>query len=182
MKKNELSNRIPLVTVLLLVLAAIPACKKQEGPPPPPPAPAVKTVKPVQLPQSSAKIGNPVEQLLDFSHKKDPFRPLAAEPSRPKSTHTVRARMFTGEGLPIQSFDVMKFRVSGIISGFKENTALVIDPTGKGYVVKEGMLMGNMGGRISRITPSAVDVVEQYQDDHGRTRKRTIRLTLHKKQ
>jgi type IV pilus assembly protein PilP len=180
MKKNP-NNRIYFVACLLVVLGTVSSCKKQEAPPTPPTTPAVKVAKPVQLPLSSAKIVSPVEQLLDFSKKKDPFRPLAVEPSRPQATHQVKSRVFTGEGLPIQNYDVMKFRVSGIISGFKENTALVIDPTGKGYVVKEGMLMGNMGGRISRITPSTVDVVEQYQDDHGRIRKRTVRLTLHKK-
>ena len=178
--KSEPRNRILFVAVLLLVLAALPACKKQETPPPPP-TPAVKVAKPVQKQQSSAKIGGTVEQLLDFSNKKDPFRPLAAEPVRPKVVNIVRARKFAGEGLPIQNYDVIKFRVSGIITGFKENTALVIDPAGKGYVVKDGMLMGNMGGRISRISASAVDVVEQYHDDHGRIRKRTVRLTLHKK-
>lgn len=181
MKKNR-NNLIPAVAVLFAMLMAVPACKKQETPPPPPPHPAAKPAKPVQSQQSSAKPGETVQQLLDFSNKKDPFRPLAVEPARPAAPRTVRSRVFQGEGLPIQNYDVQKFRVSGIITGFKENTALVIDPSGKGYVVKEGMLMGNMGGRISRIGASEVDVVEHYQDDNGHNRKRTIRLTLHKKQ
>ena len=180
MKKNP-NSRIPAVAILMAVLVVFSACNKQNTPPPPP-HPAAKAAKPVQTQQSSAKMSSQEQQLLDFSNKKDPFRPLAVEPARPAATHIVRARVFQGEGLPIQNYDVQKFRVSGIITGFKENTALVIDPTGKGYVVKEGMLMGNMGGRISRISASQVDVVEFYQDDNGHNRKRTIRLTLHKKQ
>jgi len=76
---------------------------------------------------------------------------------------------------------VNKVRVSGIITGLKENTALIIDPAGKGYVVREGMLIGINDGRINRITPSAIEVVEQYRDDNGHLRKRNILLALPKK-
>ena len=65
--------------------------------------------------------------------------------------------------------------------GLKENSALIIDPAGKGYVVKQGMLIGNNDGRISKITSSSLDVVESYRDDNGHHRKRTIKLTLPQK-
>ena len=68
-----------------------------------------------------------------------------------------------------------------MIAGLKENTALIVDPGGRGYVVREGMSIGNSDGRISRITPSAIEVVERYRDDNGHMRKRIITLTLPKK-
>ena len=87
----------------------------------------------------------------------------------------------TADLLPIQIYDVSKFKVSGIIVGLKANSALIIDPAGKGYVVKEGMLIGNNDGRISKITASSLEVAESYRDDNGHLSKRTIKLTLPQK-
>ena len=53
--------------------------------------------------------------------------------------------------------------------------------SGKGYVLKQGMLIGDNDGRISRITATTVEVVENYRDDNGRIRKRTVKLTLPQK-
>jgi len=157
-------------------------CKKneQQSTPPPPPPAAAKAPLPVQKQPTSAKVVGQVETSLDFSTKKDPFKP-AVEPvqQQQKEKPTVSAR--SGGYLPIQKYDVNKYQVSGIIIGFKENTALVVDPDGKGYVVKEGMPIGNNDGRITRILPSAILVVEPHRDENGRMKKRTITLALSKK-
>ena len=149
---------------------------------PPQPKPAVKPSKPasVQLQASSAKAVGVAEPQLDFTNKKDPFKPYAAEPAPQAQAKPVGA-VRTGDLLPIQSYDVNKFKIAGIITGLKENTALITDPAGRGYVVREGMLIGISDGRISRITPSAIEVIEQYRDDNGHLRKRNIILTLPKK-
>lgn len=103
---------------------------------------------------------------------------MPTEPSASKAK-TVRAR--TSELLPIQNYDVSKFTVSGIITGLKENKALIIDPTGKGYVVRQGMLIGNNDGRITTISPSSIEISEQFRDDSGHVKKRKIVLPLAKK-
>jgi type IV pilus assembly protein PilP len=74
-----------------------------------------------------------------------------------------------------------KFKVSGIIVGLKENRALVIDPAGKGYVVKKGMLIGDSDGQITDITATSIVVQEKYRDDNGHIKSRTVQLTLPKK-
>ena len=71
--------------------------------------------------------------------------------------------------------------MAGIIVGLVENRALVIDPVGKGYVVKQGMLIGDNDGRISKITATTIEVIENYRDDNGHISKRTVRLTLPQK-
>ena len=86
----------------------------------------------------------------------------------------------TKDLLPIQSYELSKFKVAGIIVGLKENTALVIDPAGKGYVVKQGMLIGSDDGKITRITATTIEVVESY-NDNGRIRKKTSKLILPQK-
>ncbi|MBU5636135.1 pilus assembly protein PilP [Geomonas sp. Red69] len=170
-------NSTPL---LMLLLALSAGCKKEEPPAAPPPAsaaaapaPAPKPAPPVQQQLSSAaKVGTAV------SFKKDPFKPLLV-PQAPVAPAGQGARPSgppPADLLPIQSFEVNKFKVTGIIAGLRENKALVIDPNGKGYVVKVGMQIGNANGRISRITASTVEVVEKS----GRKSK-TIVLTLAKK-
>ncbi len=84
--------------------------------------------------------------------------------------------------LPIHSFDVSQFKLIGIITGDRQNEAMVVDPNGKGYVIKAGMTIGKNEGLITSITNSGVDVVEQFRDDNGRVRKETIKITLPRKQ
>ncbi len=59
---------------------------------------------------------------------------------------------------------------------------MVIDPNGKGYVLKIGMTIGKNDGRVMSITPNSVDVLEQFRDDNGRVRKEHIRISMPRKQ
>lgn len=180
--RKKANKRSFFLASLLVVAMVFPGCKKKEQPPPPPPPkPAAKAPLPVQKQSTSAKTAGIAVQPLDFSTKKDPFKPFAAEPTAQQAKAKPTAMASTEDLLPIQRYDVNKFKVSGVIAGLKENTALLVDPEGRGYVVREGMLIGNSDGRISRITPSSIEVVEHYRDDNGHNRKRTIMLTLPKK-
>ena len=179
--RKKANNRSLFLASLLVVALVFPGCKKKvQPPPPPPPKPAAKVPLPVQK-QSTSATARIAVQPLDFSTKKDPFKPFLGEPAAPQAKAKPTAMANTEDLLPIQRFDVNKFKVSGVIAGLKENTALIIDPEGRGYVVREGMLIGNSDGRISRITSSSIEVVEHYRDDRNHNRKRTIMLTLPKK-
>lgn len=116
---------------------------------------------------------------LDFSARKDPFKPYIVQPVAPSKQASRAAKNLNL--LPIQSYDVNKFKLVGIIAGLKQNRALIVDPLRKGYVVKEGMQLGNNNGRITRISTDAVEVLEQFKDDNGILRKRTVRLVLTQK-
>lgn len=143
---------------------------------------AVQTaVKPgIQKQISSAKPLLPLGAIsLDFTNRRDPFKPFVQAPQPQATAGKSGGRV--KDPLPIQSFDTEKFRVSGIISGIRENSALVLDPNGKGYVVREGMLLGNNDGRIKRISASTVEVEENFKDDNGKVRKRLVKLTLIRK-
>ena len=115
---------------------------------------------------------------FDFINKKDPFKPYLAPAPVPLPGAAAQRTSKTSGQLPIQSYDVSKFKVSAIIAGLKDNRALVIDPTGKGYVVKQGMAIGNNNGTITKITPTYLEVTETYREDNGKTRQRNIKLTL----
>ncbi len=183
--RKKASSALSFPVSFLVAVLIIAGCtkKEQQAVPTLQPKPAAKSMPPIQNQATTARAAGTAAQSFDFSNKKDPFKPfISAETtsSSPRKTGPV-AVVRSGDLLPIQSYEVSKFKVSGIIIGLREKTALVTDPGGRGYVVKEGMLIGNNDGRISRITPSAIVVVEPYRDDHGRLKKRTITLTLAKK-
>jgi len=172
------------------VVAALSGCKKHEEPAPANPAPAQpmkaamqQKAKPVQKQVSSALALSPAPvNKFDFSNKKDPFKPFVVVKAAqaPSESGSKRSR----SDLPIHSFDVNQFKLVGIVTGngSGQNKALVVDPNGKGYVIKTGMTIGKNEGLITSITTSGMDVVEQFRDDNGRVRKETIKITLPRKQ
>jgi type IV pilus assembly protein PilP len=184
-----------------IVALTTPGCKKTAPPPPPQatplpqktaPAPAAPA-KPVMSNRSAAKsalqqqVSSAKKALstggvsLDFTNKRDPFRPYVQIPTAQKDVAGKSSKGGMRDVLPIQSFDTEKFRITGIITGIRENSALVIDPNGKGYVIKEGMQLGNNDGRVKRVTTSSVEVEESFRDDNGKVRKRIVKLTLLRK-
>jgi type IV pilus assembly protein PilP len=182
---------------------AVAGCTKEEKPQPPAPQPPAQKAPPspqkqlssakpavaagqpsapgvaagVQRQLSSARPAAPTGPVFDFTGKRDPFKPFVEVQQAAKAAPVLRPR----DVLPIQSFDVEKFRVIGIITGMAENRAMIVDPSGKGYVVKSGMEIGTNEGRISRITATSVEVIERFRDDNGRLQQRTVKLTLSKK-
>jgi type IV pilus assembly protein PilP len=178
MKKRN--SQYLIMVFLIAGLLSSGGCKKEGQPPTSPPSkttPAVKVLPPVQRQPSSAKIGENLAPSLDFNNRKDPFKSFVAPQAQIAKPG---ASVGTKQLLPIQSYELGKFKVAGIIVGLKENTALVIDPAGKGYVVKQGMLIGSNDGRVTKVTATTIEVIERY-NDNGRIRKRTSKLILPQK-
>jgi type IV pilus assembly protein PilP len=179
--KNSNSTVIAVVLVCPLLLSACGKTQTQAPAPPQPPKAAVAPPKPVQKQASSAlRISPPVNQ-LDFSNKKDPFKPFVTIKVEPK-TSPESMKKAQHNVLPIHSFDVAQFKLIGIITGGRENQAMVTDPGGKGYVLKVGMLIGKNNGKIISITSNGVEIVEQYKGEKGKIQKENIKLTLPRKQ
>jgi len=191
MTTNLLQNKSRVCTVVALVTVAtlVSGCSKK-APPAPAAAPAVivqvgqQQAKAVQKPVSSTTVKLaplPSSNQFDFSGKKDPFKPDSALKTTASSLPEDMKKALKG-GLPIHSFDVSQFRLIGVITGAKENQAMVVDPNGKGYVLKAGMTIGKNDGRVTSVGINGVDVVEQFRDDSGRVRKENIKITLPRKQ
>ncbi len=180
------NNRAYTVAALVIFAALVSGCSKKEQP-----APVAATVVVVQQQQAKA-VQKPVSSVavklapplptnqFDFSVKKDPFKPDIALKIAQSSPADIKKAL--KDGLPIHSFDVSQFRLIGIVTGVKENQAMVVDPNGKGYVLKTGMTIGKNDGRVTAVTINGVDVVEQFKDDSGRVRKENIKITLPRKQ
>jgi type IV pilus assembly protein PilP len=168
---------------VLVIAVMFTGCKKKEPQPVVAPSQVVKQqAKPVQKPVSSSlKLSPPPLNQFDFSNKKDPFKPFIVAKAAPDASPESERKALR-DALPIHSFDVGQFKLIGIVTGGKENKAMVTDPNGKGYVLRVGMTIGKNDGRITAISTSGVSVVEQFKDDNGRVRKENIRITLPRKQ
>lgn len=186
-------NNVSLFLVTCtLVPALVCGCKKEEAPSPPEKAQPANIVAPasaIQKMPTSVKQG--VQKTIsaarmttagpiDFTSKKDPFKPAvtAPLPTDKKSEPVVKK---AGNLLPIQSYETEKFKVVGIITGIKENRALLIDPAGKAYVVRQGMTVGSNDGVVAKVNVNSLEILEKFRDDDGHVRKRTVKLTLTRK-
>ncbi|NTV46136.1 MAG: pilus assembly protein PilP [Chlorobiales bacterium] len=186
-KLQKNNSNYSLCSVVLLCSLSLAACSKNE-PQVPIPASSQPT-KSVVVPHKTVKkqacsalrLPSPPVNQFDFSNKKDPFKPFVTVKTEPKKAPE-GSKSSQRTSLPIHSFDVSQFKLIGIITGGRENQAMVTDPGGKGYVLKVGMLIGKNDGKITSISPSGVDVLEQFKDDNGRVRKEKIKLTLPRKQ
>ncbi len=157
----------------LLVTAA--GCGKKDAPPPVAPKSAAGK-PPIQAPRSSAKATVPQER-FDFAGKKDPFRSYAVV-----SKAKLPLPPLSDKQLPIQQYEVNQFKLLGIITGLAESRAMVVDPTGKSYVVKDGSSIGPHNGRVAKILPTYIEVTEQYREDSGKIMHRVVKLTLPRKE
>jgi type IV pilus assembly protein PilP len=182
MKKKVRNNKIITISLVLLIIFSA-GCKKKEVKAPPPvkkePKVVTKTLSPIQNQQSSSQLSSNSAHQEVSEVIKDPFKPYVLETKHLSPLFGNEA----GRGLlPIQSYEVSQFRVLGIITGLKENSALVVDPTGKAYVVKAGMEIGKNGGKIERITSKTIEIKEKYRNESGKIKNRTVSLTLPRKE
>lgn len=184
LKKN--SRLSGLLICIFAVTLITQGCKKDQQPGPAQvstagPVAVNPQVKPVQKPLSSVtRLAPAPVNKFDFSTKKDPFKPYMIVKSAPLSSKA-RTRMEEKAALPIHRFDVSQFKLIGIVTGGRENQAMVTDPDGKGYVLKSGMTIGKNDGRVMTVTNRGVEILEQFRDDNGRVRKEHIKLTLPRK-
>jgi type IV pilus assembly protein PilP len=92
--------------------------------------------------------------LEDFNYspvgKRDPFQPY----ERPL------AGAMQGPLWPLQRFDLDQLKLVGIIWDVRDPKAMILDPSGKGYVVKVNERIGRNNGYIARIREGEIIVVE----------------------
>jgi len=181
-RKNSLAGQILQLMVLFFVLTPL-GCKKEQAPASPAPPQAVNAVQPkaiVQKPVSSLTIAPAQHNQMDFSAKKDPFKPyISIKAVTP--AELAKQKLEMRPVLPLHSFDVSQFRLIGVVADAKGNKAMVVDPAQKGYVLRVGMTIGKNEGKIMKIDTSGVEVVEQFRDENNKVRKETIRIPLLRK-
>jgi type IV pilus assembly protein PilP len=82
---------------------------------------------------------------------------------------------------PLQQLSLSQVYIVGVITGSK-NKALIQDSSGLGYIVAEGMLIGENNGIITKITKEGVTIKQHFKDYMGRVNTREVVLSLKKEE
>lgn len=92
--------------------------------------------------------------------KKDPFRSYFGDVASLNKDKEIVSEL--------QKFDVTDLRLTAIIWGVTEPRVVIVAPDGKSYIVKTGSFIGKNWGKISRILPDKIEIIETYKDPLGR--------------
>lgn len=105
--------------------------------------------------------------------KRDPFKSLIIA----EREKVAKAR---NEVPPLQKIDASDLKFTGVIWDKERYVAMVETPDGKGFVVKEGMIVGLNKGIVKKITQRILTIEEKIRSYVGDFRTRKITLELHK--
>ncbi len=108
------------------------------------------------------------EYVYDPSGKRDPFRSFIL---------TVDNERKDSRG-PLEQFDLAQLTVVAVVWGTDRPRAVVADPSGRGYIVREGTYMGKNEGRIIEIADNALTVKETYVDYFGETTSKDVTMRV----
>jgi type IV pilus assembly protein PilP len=92
--------------------------------------------------------------------KKDPFRSYFGDVAS-----LTKQKQIVSE---LQNFDITDLRLTAVIWGVTEPRVVIVAPDGKSHIVKTGSFIGKNWGKISRILPDKIEIVETYKDPLGR--------------
>lgn len=145
-----------------------------------PAAPAVGVPKELSKPApvaAAAKTPDLVEIVEGYTYdpksRRDPFQSL---------TRLIKVDKTRAEMPPLQRVQISDLKLLGIMWGGYGYYALVQTPDGKGYTVKEGMLMGSNNGVITTITDKTIIVTEPGVDITGKKSTKDVELLLRPKE
>ncbi len=100
--------------------------------------------------------------------RKDPFRPFDFAPDlEPDEDKT-----------PLERYDASKYRMTALMDVLGEPSAMVEDPSGRGYTVKVGSKVGLRGGTVVEILNDRVVVSETEMDFAGEPKTRIVDIPM----
>lgn len=105
--------------------------------------------------------------------KRDPFRSFVLEEA---------ARRNKGERGPLEQFEIGQIALQAVVWGTDKPRALVTDPQGRGYIVKEGTPIGKNAGLVTKISDSTLVVREVYEDTLGGRTEKDIEMRIRQSQ
>ncbi len=166
-RSNKCSPNWRAVSCILLALVVIGLACKEKTPPPQPetmrPAgltpPAAVTTPQITPGAEESLIGEfEIEYRYDPYGKVDPFEPfiLVEGPGG-----------IGGAENPLEQSDVNDFKLVGLIWGIQDARAIVVDPSGKSYVVRKGIRIGRNEGELIGIYKDRIVVLEKIRDLEG---------------
>jgi type IV pilus assembly protein PilP len=133
-----------------------------------------KKARPAAVPGGAPGVGNFEKgYAYDATGKRDPFRSFVLEEA---------AKRNKGERGPLEQFELGQIALQAVVWGTDKPRALVTDPQGRGYIVKEGTPIGKNSGLITRISDNTVVVREIYEDTLGGRTEKDIEMRIRQSQ
>jgi type IV pilus assembly protein PilP len=123
--------------------------------------------------QAAGSMGGSQGFAYDPVGRRDPFRSFILDRLHEDQTET--------KG-PLEEYDLSQLEVAGLVWKAQKRRALVIDPSGQGYVVEEGDKIGKNNGRVLEIGDSSMRVREEYVDFHGEATTKEIDMRIRQSQ
>lgn len=152
------------------------------------PAQAAGSAKEIPKPATSAGVpSTPVAAAAQTPHLAEAVDGYTYDPKSRREpfqslTRLVKIDKTRLEMPPLQRVQLSDLKLLGIMWGGYGYYGLVRTPDGKGYTVKEGMLMGTNNGVISAITDKAVIVSEPSIDIAGNKSTKDVEILLRPKE
>ncbi len=106
----------------------------------------------------------------DPTGRRDPFRSFEWE--RPDRLVDDESRG------PLEKFDLAQLDIVAVVWETQNAKALVMDPSGRSYIVGEGARVGKNSGFVTEISDSSVVVKETYVDHLGQKSTKDIEMRM----
>ena len=82
----------------------------------------------------------------------------------------------------MERYNIIEFKLTGIVWGGFGYNAMLEGPDGKGYFVRVGSIVGPNKGVIKKITKDTMVIEEKFKNLLGETQRKQIIIDLRKKQ
>lgn len=167
-----INNIIPIILIIFLVFAGCGEKKPEKK------LPAKQPVAKVEAPKEEVKPEAPKPPEEGFTYiprgRRDPFKSLIL-PTKEKAK--------PGDELPpLQRIDSADLKLTAIIWGQEGYFAMVETPDGKGFVIREGSIVGLNRGVVKKITSRNLTIEEKIKTYLGDARIREVNLELRKRE
>jgi type IV pilus assembly protein PilP len=113
----------------------------------------------------------PTGFVYNAAGKRDPFRPFDFSPKDAERDDLS----------PLERYEIGQLKLTAVLDGFEEPTAIVENAAGRGFTVRRGTKIGPHGGTITEVLKDKLLIVETTTDFAGVSKTRTIELPIRTK-
>ncbi len=138
----------------------------------PTPTPAGKKGEVAKAPDAATFGGSGEGFTYKAEGRRDPFRSFVLD----------QARERRGERGPLEQFDLSQLSLVAVVWNTDKPRALVLDPSGRAYIVSEGTMIGKNDGAVQRISDNTMIVREAYVDYVGERTEKEIEMHVRQSQ
>jgi len=109
------------------------------------------------------------DYFYDPTGRRDPFRSFQFDDEGEKDKKAFG---------PLADFELGQLELSAVIWDHQNPRALILDPGGRSYIVREGSQIGKNNGQVVRIDDNLVLVTETYENFAGERTTRDVELRI----